>query len=107
MSESSPTEVVDQPERSRYVLTAGGEEVGFSAYLDRDGLRVFTHTEVDPAHGGKGYGSILAKGVLDAVRAAGLKAVPLCPFIAAYVQKHPDYDDILEPASIELRRSLG
>ncbi|WP_368496473.1 GNAT family N-acetyltransferase [Herbiconiux sp. A18JL235] len=106
MSDNTETEVVHQPEGHRYVLEVDGREVGFTGYTDRDGKRVFLHTEIDPAEGGKGYGSILIKGALTAVREEGLKAVGICPFVEAYVKKHHDFDDIVEPASIELRASL-
>ncbi|QJU53214.1 GNAT family N-acetyltransferase [Herbiconiux sp. KACC 21604] len=106
MSDNNETEVVHQPERHRYVLEVDGHEVGFTGYTDRHDKRVFLHTEIDPAEGGKGYGSILIKGALSAVREDGLKAVGICPFVDAYVKKHHDFDDIVEPASVELRASL-
>jgi predicted GNAT family acetyltransferase len=56
----------------------------------------FTHTEVPDALAGRGVGSRLAKGALDAARADGLKVIPACPFIAAYIRKHPEYADLLK-----------
>jgi predicted GNAT family acetyltransferase len=68
--------------------------VGFSAYrLVSDGI-IFTHTEVDPAFEGRGIGSRLAAGALDDVRARGLRMTVKCPFIAAYLRRHPEYGDI-------------
>ncbi|HEX7775877.1 MAG TPA: GNAT family N-acetyltransferase, partial [Parvibaculum sp.] len=52
-------------------------------------------TVVPEELGGKGVGSRLAKGALDAVRAEGLKVVPQCPFIAAYIKKHPEYQPLV------------
>ena len=64
------------------------------------GLITFTHTDVPDELAGRGIGSRLAKGALDIVRAEGLKVVPLCPFIAAYIGKHPEYADLLhDPAA--------
>jgi hypothetical protein len=48
---------------------------------------------------GKGVGSQLARGALDAVRAKGLKVVAQCPFIAGYIAKHSEYQDILKDAA--------
>ena len=56
---------------------------------------MFTHTEIDPAFEGHGVGSALAKAALDDVRAKGLKAVPLCPFIRTWIDRHPDYEDLV------------
>lgn len=56
---------------------------------------IFTHTQVEPAHEGEGLGSVLAESALDDVRRRGLMAVPLCPFIAAYIERHPDYADLV------------
>jgi uncharacterized protein len=54
------------------------------------------HTEVPPALNGKGIGSALARGLLDIARAEDMKIVPLCPFVAAYITKHPEYADLLK-----------
>jgi len=57
---------------------------------------VFTHTEIDPEFEGKGLGSQLARGALDAVRAEGSRVVPLCPFMAGYIERHPDYQALVD-----------
>lgn len=89
-------EVIDNPDESRFEAKVDGEVAGFAAYRLSDGRIVFTHTEVDDAYGGQGVGGALARGALDQVRAAGdRKVVALCPFIAAYIDKHPDYQDLL------------
>ena len=66
-------------------------------YRRQGNVVTFTHTDVPTALSGKGVGSRLAKGALDAVRAAGLKVVAKCPFIATYLKKHPEYDDLQTP----------
>jgi predicted GNAT family acetyltransferase len=104
-NETSP-EVVPQPDENRYSLQVDGREVGYAGYTDIDGQRVFWHTVVDPAEGGKGYGSTLIAGALTHVRDQGLRAVGVCPFVDAYVKKHHDFDDIVDPVSIELRARL-
>ena len=67
-----------------------------AAYRLKPGVITFTHTEVPKELGGRGIGSQLAKGALDQARERGLKVVPLCPFIKAYIEKHPEYADLLE-----------
>jgi predicted GNAT family acetyltransferase len=89
------TDVRDAPDRSRYEVTVDGELAGFAAYRDRDGARVFTHTEVFDAFEGKGVGSVLARGALDAVRGTGVPVVAQCPFIAGYIARHDEYADLL------------
>ena len=89
-------EVHHNPQRSRYEVTVDGEPAGFAAYRDTDGAQVFTHTEVDDAFEGQGVGSALARGALDDVRDRGGRLVPLCPFIAAYIDRHPQYADLVD-----------
>jgi hypothetical protein len=65
-------------------------------YKIADGVITFIHTEVPPELGGKGVGSKLVKGALDQLRAEGLKVIAQCPFVKAYIEKHPDYADLLQ-----------
>ncbi len=86
----------DNPAESRFEAYVDGELAGFSAYALSDGVITFTHTEVDDAFEGHGVGSALARGALEAVRAdGGLRVRPLCPFIRAWLDRHPDYHDLL------------
>ena len=91
----SEVQTTDNAEQQRYEARVDGELAGFAAY-QRDGDRVvFTHTEVDDAYEGQGVGSALARSALDDVRATGRNAVPLCPFIRDWIDKHPDYADLV------------
>ena len=81
------------PEKTRYELRLGDRRVGHAAYFRRDGTIVFTHTEIDPACEGRGFGSRLVAAALDDARAQGLRIVPVCSFVAAYVRRHPEYAD--------------
>ncbi|SNT65585.1 hypothetical protein SAMN05421812_12434 [Asanoa hainanensis] len=89
------TEVRDNPDKHRFELTADGELAGFSAYRLREGAITFTHTEIEPRFEGKGLGSKLARAVLDSARERGLRVYAQCPFIAGYIDKHPEYQDLL------------
>lgn len=90
-------QVVDVPERSRFVLERDGEPIGKALYQRAGGVITFTHTEVDPAIQERGLGSLLAKTALDAVAAEeGTRVVAKCPFIAAYIDRHPEYQKLLD-----------
>ncbi len=88
-------EVEDNPTLSRFEMASGGA-VAFVEYVRAgDGRIALLHTEVPEALSGKGVGSALVRGTLDAVRAEGLKVVPRCEFVAAYVARYPEYRDLL------------
>ena len=91
----SVRDVRDAAERHRFELTVDGELVGFVQYRRREGVLDLIHTEVPPEHEGKGYGSVLARWILDHCRAEGLKVIPSCPYIAAFLARHPEYDDLV------------
>ncbi|GAA4978270.1 GNAT family N-acetyltransferase [Kineococcus glutinatus] len=88
--------VTDVPERDRYEARAGAELLAVAQYERAEGLVVFTHTVVQPAHEGEGIGSTLVRAALDDVRRQGLRAVPRCPFVAAWVRRHREgYGDLV------------
>jgi predicted GNAT family acetyltransferase len=87
--------VADHPEATRYELTADDERIGFLTYRIEAGVITLLHAEVNPAHERQGWGSRLVAGTLDDARARGLKVRPVCPFVVAYVARHPDYSDLL------------
>jgi predicted GNAT family acetyltransferase len=90
------TDVHDATERSRYEVTVDGDLAGFAAYEDRgDGARVFTHTEVLAAYEGRGVGGALARGALDDARTRGLAVVPRCPFVRGWIERHPEFADLV------------
>jgi predicted GNAT family acetyltransferase/glutaredoxin len=87
--------VVDVPEQNRYELRLDGKLIGLLAYHRRDGRIAFTHTEVDPSCERRGFGSLLAARALDDARREGLTVAPLCPFVARYIDKHPEYRELV------------
>jgi|SRR5215211_1153772 len=89
------TAVVHVPEVNRYELRLDGRLIGLAAYRRRDGLIALTHTEVDEACEGRGFGSLLVGAVLDDARRQGLSVAPLCPFVAYYISRHPEYDELV------------
>lgn len=87
--------VHNNTDENRYELSVDGH-LAATYYRIADGVITFIHTEVPDALAGRGVGGKLVKGALDQVRAAGLKVVPQCPFVRAYIEKHPDYADLLK-----------
>jgi len=90
---------VDNTEAHRFEASVKGQLAAYAEYtLPKDAI-MFTHTEVMPEFEGKGIGSAIARHVLDAARARQLQVIPVCQFIAGYIRKHPEYVDIVQPAS--------
>jgi predicted GNAT family acetyltransferase len=90
----APTTVGAEPDR--FTIAVDGKTVGLADYVDRAGQRIFTHTETADGYGGRGIATILVAHALEATREAGLRIVPSCSMVADYVDKHPEYDDIVD-----------
>ena len=95
MAVETEPRVVDNPKQRRYELWVGQRRAGFIEYLSEPGVVVMVHTEVDPAFEGQGLGDRLVAGALDDLRARGLKLLPLCPFVRAYLGRHPKDADLV------------
>jgi predicted GNAT family acetyltransferase len=93
--------VRDAPDRSRFEITVDGKLAGFAEYRSRPGRIVFTHTEVDDAYQGQGLASRLIRAALDRARRGTLVVTPLCPYVAAFIRRHPDYLDLVDEAHRE------
>lgn len=91
----SDATVTDNPEAARYELRLDGRLIGIAAYRRRPGRIAMTHTEVEPACSGRGFGSMLAEAALRDARSRGERVLPLCPFIADYIRRHPEYEDLV------------
>jgi uncharacterized protein len=89
------SDIVNNREHHRFELEVEGH-LAESYYKLDGGVITFVHTEVPPELGGKGIGSKLIKGALDQVRAEGLRVIAQCPFVKAYIEKHPDYQGLLK-----------
>ena len=102
-------QIDDNPEERRYEALLDGKLAGFIQYRLQNGRMAMVHAEVEPAYEGQGVGSEMAKVALADVRERGLKLVPLCPFIASYVRRHPDrYLDLVpEPLREKLMAGSG
>jgi predicted GNAT family acetyltransferase len=87
--------VVDNPTERRYELRRDDEVLGSVVYRLDGHLINLIHTEIDGDHKGEGLGSVIAAGVLDDVRRRHLRVRPTCPFIAGWIEHHPDYQDLV------------
>ncbi len=83
-------EIKNNPEHNRFEMVIG-DKMAEVAYQIAGKNIIFTHTEVPPEFEGMGVGSKLARHVLDYAAAEGYKVQALCPFISAYVRRHPEY----------------
>jgi predicted GNAT family acetyltransferase len=82
--------------RDRFTIEVDGKTVGVADFYDRDGRRVFPHTEVLPHFRGRGLATIMIAEALRSTRAAGLRIVPSCWAVAEYIDQHPEYADITD-----------
>jgi predicted GNAT family acetyltransferase len=104
MSDAPGPEIRDNAERHRFEIDLGDGTFAFAEYNLIPGKIMFTHTEVPEAHGGQGLGSALIRFGLAAARERGLKVIPICPFFAAYMQRHAEVQDLLDDT---WRRKFG
>jgi predicted GNAT family acetyltransferase len=90
-------DVVDNEAEHRYEARVDGQ-LAVLTYR-RSGDRItFIHTGVPAALEGRGIAGTLARVALEDARAAGLAVIPRCPYIAAYIRRHPEYADLVPPA---------
>ena len=96
-------EVVHNETDERYEIHVDGVVAGFAQYRPTDDpdVRVFTHTEIDDAYEGQGLASRLIQGALDDVRASGGRIVARCPFVRSYIEKHPEYQDLVDQECLD------
>jgi len=89
--------VLDVPDLERYEARLGDERelAGLIDYRVSEEFIMLTHTEVLVGFEGKGIGSRLVRAVLEDLRERGVRVIPKCPFIVAWLQKHPEQHDVL------------
>ncbi len=84
--------VTDNQEENRFEMAGTGALIVYQRLPGRIDL---VHTKVPEALSGQGVGSRLVKGALDLIRAEGLRVVPSCPFVAAFIERHPRYRSLV------------
>jgi predicted GNAT family acetyltransferase len=90
-------QVRDNSQRHRFEADLG-DSTAVAVYTLTAGKIMFTHTEVPEQHEGKGIGTALIRAGLDSARERGLKVIPTCQFFASYIKRHPEEQDLIEPA---------
>jgi predicted GNAT family acetyltransferase len=93
--------IFEDPENHRYVAEDDDAIVGVTVYHMAGGRHIFVHTEIDPTYTGKGVGSALARYALDDVKSKGGSIVPLCPFIAGWIEQHSEYGALIDQALLD------
>lgn len=89
--------VVDNPAARRFEVVVGGEVAGYAEYHERPGTLSLTHTVVLDRFEGRGLGSALVRGALAEARARGVAVLPFYPFVRSYLERHPEYLDLVPP----------
>ncbi len=93
-------EVIDNTRQSRYEVSFDGALVGIADYHREGSTVVLPHTLVDPQMRGRGLAALLIQRALDDARAAGCCVVPSCSYAAEFIDRHPEYADLLAPPSV-------
>lgn len=105
----APVEIIKEPDR--FSISVDGQTAGFTEYIDHatdgGGQRIFPHTEVDSAFGGRGLATILVRQALETTRAEGLRIVAVCSMVADYIEKHPEFSDLVDPVTTDVKRVLS
>ena len=97
MTESS---VRKNTERNRFELPVG-DQLALAEYRLEGSSVAFTHTEVPQAAQGQGVAAQLVKFALDDARENGLTVIPQCPYVARYIERHPEYADLVASSQRE------
>ncbi|MGB3850513.1 MAG: GNAT family N-acetyltransferase [Tunicatimonas sp.] len=95
-TDSEPLDIVNNEARHRFEARVG-EQLAVLEYTLATGLIVYNHTEVPKTLEGQGIAGQLAKTALEFAQANELKIMPLCPYVATYIRRHPEYKALLRP----------
>lgn len=103
---TSALDVRQDTDRDRFELLdteAGNTSIGVADYRDDSGRRIFFHTKVEDPKGRKGLGAVLVGAALDRTREEGLRAVPVCSYVAHFLDTHEEYADLAASVTDEDR----
>lgn len=92
-------ELVENTASQRYELLRDGVAIGFVTYRDAGGVVTLPHTYVEPAFRGHEVASRVVQYALDDLREQGRRVEPVCPYVAAWIDRHPEYADLLSDAA--------
>jgi predicted GNAT family acetyltransferase len=97
-------DVLETSDGRRFELWEDGELAGYADTVTADGVVAVPHTEVEPARTGRGLAGELVRVLLDTTRSRGQQVLPQCPYVSAWIRRHPDYVDLVPP---DRRREYG
>jgi len=95
-ADAPSVEIRDDPDEGAYVIEVDGRRAGKAEYRIRVGHHVFVPTEIADEFSGMGLATELVRHALDDVRSQGGSVVPICPFFASYIRRHPEYEDLVD-----------
>jgi uncharacterized protein len=102
MSAEHPAPVVHNAAQSRFEMTLGDDTAVCDYRIERSAnggaTMVLPHTAVPPAHEGRGIAAALVAAALDHARRSGMRVRPLCSYVAQYMRRHPDTQDLIATA---------
>jgi uncharacterized protein len=101
-TDKTGTEAAVTREDDCFTISVEGRPVGFLEYADRDGQRVFIHTEVAPEFEGRGLATILVGEALEATKSAELRMVALCEVVGGYIDRHAEFAGIVDPPTPDI-----
>jgi uncharacterized protein len=87
-------QVLDNASDSRYELKLDGG-TAFIDYTVSGNVRTLTHAEVPVAMRGAGVAASLTRGALELARTQGIKVIPRCPYVVTFMERHPEFQDLL------------
>ncbi|WJY68710.1 GNAT family N-acetyltransferase [Corynebacterium auris] len=95
MSENTTPDLLKNEEKGQYEIHVDGQLAGYATFQDRAGVRVLPHTVVHEEFQGRGLSKPLIAFALDDARSDGLKVIPQCSAVARFIEKNPDYADLV------------
>lgn len=101
------TSVTRESNPDRFEITSDGAVAGFTEFLDRDGRRIFFHTEIGEEFGGQGLAGIVVGEAVDATREEGLTVVPVCSYVQKWLTKHTEHEDITAEPTADDHAAVG
>jgi uncharacterized protein len=96
----APTTVTRRDDE--FTVAVEGQIVGTTTFADHENQRVFIHTEVDDAFEGRGLATILVDEALKSTKAEGMHIVAVCPMVGAFLDKHKEFDDVVDPVTEDI-----
>lgn len=96
-TENDEVSISKEAQRQRYEVAVAGELAGFVDYRAQGQSVALVHTEVLPQFEGRGLAGRLAQFALDDLRRQGARVVPACSYIATYIERHPQLQDLVDP----------